>query len=241
MGDDPESPLARDAYETLADSYAERVGAKPHNAFYDRPAVLSLLPELGGKRILEAGCGPGVYLEELIVRGASQPVGIDASPKMIAHARARLGDRAKLHVLNLEEGLPSFDEGSFDLVLSPLVLDYIKDWRRLFAEFHRVLSSGGMFVFSVEHPSSDYRLRTGESYFETGVTELEWKGFAKPVVVPSIRRPLQGMINPIIETGFILDKVLEPQPTKDFREADPDEYNHLMCHPGFICFRAVKP
>ena len=37
-----EKPLAYDAYESLAEDYAARVDTKPHNAYYDRPAILSL-------------------------------------------------------------------------------------------------------------------------------------------------------------------------------------------------------
>lgn len=32
-----------------------------YNVYYDRPAVLSLLPPVQGKRILDIGCGPGLY------------------------------------------------------------------------------------------------------------------------------------------------------------------------------------
>ena len=55
-----EEPIAREAYGRLADAYAARLVTKAHNAFYDRPAVLSLLPPVQGKRVLDAGCGPGV-------------------------------------------------------------------------------------------------------------------------------------------------------------------------------------
>jgi hypothetical protein len=43
-----------DAYEALAESYAARVDTKPHNAYCERPATLSLLPAIGGKRVLDA-------------------------------------------------------------------------------------------------------------------------------------------------------------------------------------------
>jgi 2-polyprenyl-3-methyl-5-hydroxy-6-metoxy-1,4-benzoquinol methylase len=52
-------PIALEAYEELAESYAALVDTKPHNALYERPATLSLLPEVRGKRVLDAGCGPG--------------------------------------------------------------------------------------------------------------------------------------------------------------------------------------
>jgi len=79
-------PVAREAYEKLADSYAARAPTKPHNAYYERPATLSLLGEVAGKRVLDAGCGPGIYAEELVARGA-EVVGFDASGRMVELAR----------------------------------------------------------------------------------------------------------------------------------------------------------
>jgi hypothetical protein len=49
------------------------------------------------------------------------------------------------------------------------------------------------------------------------------------------------VINPLIETGFMLDKLLEPLPTPEFKQADPEEYEQLMRSPGFLCLRARKP
>jgi 2-polyprenyl-3-methyl-5-hydroxy-6-metoxy-1,4-benzoquinol methylase len=63
-------PLAQDAYNALAEAYAQRVDTKAHNAYYERPATLSLLPEVRDKRVLDAGCGPGVYAEWLADHGA---------------------------------------------------------------------------------------------------------------------------------------------------------------------------
>jgi hypothetical protein len=47
--------IAYDAYERLADTYAEMIDTKPHNAYLERPATLSLLPDVKGKRVLDAG------------------------------------------------------------------------------------------------------------------------------------------------------------------------------------------
>ena len=41
-----EEPLALQAYEQLADVYAARVDTKAHNAYYELPAMLSLLPNV---------------------------------------------------------------------------------------------------------------------------------------------------------------------------------------------------
>ena len=53
-----EKPIALEAYEILAEAYASVVDTKPHNAYYERPATLSLLPEVRRKRVLDASA-PG--------------------------------------------------------------------------------------------------------------------------------------------------------------------------------------
>jgi hypothetical protein len=46
-------------YDTIASRYAAGVDDRPFNALYERPATLALLPDVGGRDILDAGCGPG--------------------------------------------------------------------------------------------------------------------------------------------------------------------------------------
>ena len=96
-----EEPLGREAFDRLADEYAAKVEAKAHNAYYEKPATLSLLPDVEGCWVLGAG---------------------------------------------------------FDIVIC----------------------------------------------------------------------------------GFILDRLLEPLPTKEFEKADPHDYVNLMNRPGILCIRAVK-
>jgi len=236
----PEKPLAYDAYEALAEDYAARIDTKPHNAFYERPATLSLLPDVKGKRVLDAGCGPGVYAEELVRRGA-EVVCVDASPKMLEFARRRLGDRAWFHLADLGKPLDFLAGESFDLVISPLALDYVPNWDEVFREFHRLLRGGGVFVFSVEHPRADFMLGKTANYFERELFSQMWRGFGQPVIVTAYRRPLGEMLNTLIDAGFVLDRLLEPRPTEKFRDADPEDYEELSVSPGFMCVRASVP
>ena len=234
-------PVAQEAYNQLADDYAARIDSKAHNAFYDRPAVLSLLPDVTGKRVLDAGCGPGAYAEWLLDHGA-QVVAVDANEKMLAHARERTGDRAEFHLANLNAPLDFLANASFDLVICPLVLDYIRDWTPLFREFHRLLRPGGVLVFSHGHPASEFfHYYADGNYHEVEQVSWEWTGFGTVVTMPSYRRPLAAVFNPLIDAGFVLDRVLEPRPIEAFREADREHYDQLMRQPGFLCIRAVKP
>jgi len=233
-------PIAQQAYDALAEAYAALVDTKPHNAAYERPATLSLLPEVKGKRVLDAGCGPGVYAEWLVEHGA-EVVALDASEKMVTLARQRLRGRAEILHANLERPLDFLPDGAFDLVLSPLVMDYVKDWAQAFGEFHRVLRKGGHLVFSMEHPQAKYDAhRVSSNYFEVEVVECEWRGFGTTVQMPSYRRPWGEVLNPLIGAGFVLERILEPLPTEAFRESLPEDYEMLIRSPGFLCIRAVK-
>jgi len=237
--------LGEQNYEQFAQRYADRVVTKPHNAYYDRPNTLSLLPDVKGLRVLDAGCGPGIYAEWLLDHGA-MVVAVDVTPAFVEICRRRLGDRATVLRADLTQPLDFAADASFDVVLAPLVFDYIEDWQAVFSEFFRVLKPGGAFVFSAGHPLADYLLYAKHispdcNYFETRLFEFAWKGFGEPYpVVKSYRRPLGAMLNPLIGAGFAIDRVLEARPAEQMREADPRHYEELMRQPGFLCIRAIK-
>ena len=92
-------------YDRIADAYAAIIETKPHNAYYDRPAVISLWPDVAGLDVLDAGCGPGVYAQELVSRQARVVAG-DISARMRELATARLGGCANVIELDLSTRLP---------------------------------------------------------------------------------------------------------------------------------------
>lgn len=232
-------PLAYEAYQTLADEYAARVDTKPHNAYCERPAMLAMWPDLAGKRVLDAGCGPGVYAEALLARGASV-TSFDASDHMIEHARERLGPDADIRQIDMSQPLAMFDNGQFDFVNAPLCFDYVEDWHTLFAEMRRVLKPGGALQFSFGHPSFDADYFKTNDYYSVEQVTCTWKGFGQKIVMPSFRRSFTEAIEPLTANGFCIEKFVEPQPTEDFRKADLRRYNIIMHRPCFLCIQARK-
>ncbi len=238
--------IALDAYEAMAEEFNARIETKDYNAYLERPATLSLLPDVKGKHVLDAGCGPGLYAEILLDRGATVTA-IDISPKMIHFAKQRLGDRATIRLANLDEPLDFLADKSVDVVFSSLVLDYIRNWDPLFAEFYRILCDDGYFIFSTEHPHNKWsnpdhprRTKKPKNYFNLELVELIWTGFGKPVPVLSYRRPLSHFFECLHQAGFHLDKLIEPQPTEDFKHQNPKDYDKVSRNPTFLCIRARK-
>jgi SAM-dependent methyltransferase len=107
-----------DHYDAFADAYARVNENGLFNRWYARPAVLDLLGDVAGRRILDAGCGSGPLLADLTERSA-RAAGFDASPVMIQLARERLGGGADLKVADLTQPLP-YDSEAFDDALAVL-------------------------------------------------------------------------------------------------------------------------
>jgi ubiquinone/menaquinone biosynthesis C-methylase UbiE len=234
------TPLALDAYEELAEAYAAKIDTKAHNAYCERPGTLSLLPPVEGLDVLDAGCGPGAYAE-LLARQGARVVGVDASPRMLALAKARAGSGATFYRADLGGTLPFLEDEQFHLVLAALVLDYIADWTIVLGEFHRVLKPGGLLVFSIGHPAFDAVYFRTEKYAETEQVSSVWKGFGVRVEMPTHRRPLSAVFNPVMRAGFELVEILEPQPTEDFKKAEPAKFESLKRQPCFLCVKVRKP
>ncbi|MFT5213126.1 MAG: ubiquinone/menaquinone biosynthesis C-methylase UbiE [Patiriisocius sp.] len=229
----------KQAYEDLADSYNNLIDNKPHNAYYDRPNTLGLLPDVKGKTILDAACGPGKYAEILIAKGATV-MGFDISPKMIAHAKKRNNERGDFFVHDLSDPIKQLNDASFDIVLCALAMHYIEDWTQTIKEFYRLLKPNGCLVVSIEHPFFEYNYFKSTKYFSIEPVKATWSGFGKPVEVNSYRRSLNDCITPLTNNGFYIDQLLEPKPVKEFEKLDPKHYKELNDFPAFMCIRAFK-
>lgn len=223
------------SYEGKARKYAEVVDTKPWNAYYERPAVLSLLPPLVNARVLDAGCGSGWYAEYLVNQGA-MVTAFDLNAEFVSLTRSRTGERAQVLQADLAGPLKFAGDGEFDMVVCPLVMHYLKDWLPVFREFKRVLKSQGVLLFSTHHPFMDWKYFNKPDYFAVELLEDEWD-IGK---VKFYRRPLTAMSHALDLAGFFIERLVEPKPTEDFRRVNPEEYEHHIKNPLFLVIRARK-
>lgn len=111
----------------------------------EEAAVLDLLPELNGKRVLDLGCGTGRYMRLALEHGAQSVTGIDNSAAML-----RQGDLPDM-LMGTADSIP-LASGCVDVVISGLVLGHLPSLDDALHEIARVLKSGGSAIISDFHP-----------------------------------------------------------------------------------------
>jgi SAM-dependent methyltransferase len=227
VGSDPQ-------YDVFADEFLGHARDGFYNAHYDRPACLDLLGEVAGRSVLDVACGPGLYAEELVARGA-RVIGLDQGPRMVELCRQRVPS-GEFRVHDLADRLDWLPDHSVDLVLFALALEYVDDRTSTLRELRRVLRPDGALVLSRQHPTGDW-LRHGGSYFDVRVIEEVWsKGWR----VRYWLVPLERTCEELHEAGFLIERLLEPRPKAEAADIDRVRYEHLLREPtGFLAIRAL--
>jgi SAM-dependent methyltransferase len=100
--------------------------------------VLDLAGVGPGMRVLDAGCGNGLYLRELRARRVDA-LGCDLSPGILREAGHPALVRADVTALPVRDGV-------FDVVLAAHLLDLVPGRAMAIAELRRVLAPGGTCV-----------------------------------------------------------------------------------------------
>lgn len=102
-----------------------------------------------GAKVLDVGCGPGFFTVILTGIGC-EVVAVDFSEGMLDFARRNVedhGDPSKASFAMRDVSDTGFDDASFDLVVMRNVTWLMKDPRRAYAEWARILKPEGKLVF----------------------------------------------------------------------------------------------
>jgi SAM-dependent methyltransferase len=126
-----------------------------------------------GSRVIDLGCGSGVFTQ-LLREAGYRVTGLDISPKLVERGR-RVYPGLDL-IVGDAEALP-FADGTFDGVLLSALVHHFPDPRPLAAEVYRILRPGGRFMAfdpnRLNPPMYLYRVRSSPFYSSIGVTENE--------------------------------------------------------------------
>jgi malonyl-CoA O-methyltransferase len=108
------------------------------------------LPPLAPPRVLELGCGTGLFSRHLVARYPDGSFILsDLAPAMIEQCRRNLGDdgseRVSFQVL--DAGRPSV-EGPFDLIAMSMTLHWLADPVAAIDGLSRLLAPGGVLIYA---------------------------------------------------------------------------------------------
>jgi SAM-dependent methyltransferase len=128
---------AGDSYEAYMGRWSRQVA----------PRFLDWLGVPPGRDWLDVGCGTGALSAAVVAQ--CQPrslVSIDPSEAFIETARARLPDAPAAFRVGDAQALP-VEDGSRDVIVSALVLNFVPDRAKALAEMRRVARTGGTIGF----------------------------------------------------------------------------------------------
>jgi SAM-dependent methyltransferase len=225
----------REAYDRLAPVWAESSDDGPFNGWLERPAVRSLIPiPLSDLTILDAGCGSGAHAHWLLDHGADV-IGFDLSPAMIEETQRRCPGRGRFFVADFAEPLP-LEPRSVDGITCSLALHYLRDWTVPLRSFADVLRPDGWAVISLEHPFGPPLMSQKGGYFDTELVSDTWTKAGVVVTQWYWRRPLSAVMDAFADQGFVVERIVEAQPSAEAVRRFPDELTQVMGVPWFIVY-----
>ncbi|OZI66915.1 class I SAM-dependent methyltransferase [Bordetella genomosp. 11] len=178
--------------EAVKDTYAHR------EAHADWAKAMEALARPAGKRVVDVGCGGGIYSLAWADLGAARVTGVDFSEVMVDTATRQSDGRPGLSFqvgAADDTGLPA---GSADVVFERALIHHLADYTDCFREAARLLSPGGMLLVQ-DRTVDDVRLPGSAQHIRGYFFEC----FPRLAAFESGRRPSDGRVRQALEAaGF---------------------------------------
>jgi 2-polyprenyl-3-methyl-5-hydroxy-6-metoxy-1,4-benzoquinol methylase len=202
------------------------------------PTIFTLLGEVRGKRILDAGCGQG-YLCRLLARKGARVTGIEPAEAFIRYARRR-EESERLGIEYVQADLSTWTPppDPFDAIIANMVLMDIPDYEPALKNCVAALASQGGLIVSLLHPCFE---ETGSAWKDKGYVEVR-DYFRERAVKQEygyfLHRSLSTYLNSIMSAGCLLQRVIEPQLEQAAAQLHQVERYWLV--PGYIVIFATR-
>lgn len=209
---------ARRAFDAAAASYDE--AAVLQREVGERLASRLDYIRIAPRRVLDLGAGTGHLTALLLDRYRKAEIwGADFAPAMLQQTKKRGGWRRRPKVVCANAAALPFTDGSFDLVVSNLMLQWCMPQEAYLAEIRRVISGNGLLMFSTFGPDTLKELRLAWADVDRGRHVHEFldmhdvgdallaTGFSGPVMdmemVTLTYRELLGLIRDLKAIGAV--------------------------------------
>ncbi|MBM7841914.1 class I SAM-dependent methyltransferase [Herpetosiphon giganteus] len=239
------------------DSSMGQIGNRFHLQLV-RPAMLQLLGLQAGQRMLDVGCGNGLFARHLAELGATV-LAVDASASLIARAKQYpVASSLEYQVVDATsfEQLLSLGVASFDALVSTMVLMDLPTLEPLFQAASQLLKPQGRFVLASVHPCfqapqsrkivEQFENEQGEvetrSHLQIGsyLTPATHQGVGvvgQPMAQWFFHRSLASLLGAAFAAGFVLDGLLEPSYPPDTPRTHPFSWANFSEIPPVLVLR----
>ena len=205
-------------YERIGDKYHEN-RSRAIGDYTELPTVMSLVGDIKGKRVLDAGCGPGRHAKKLVDKGA-HVTGIDISPEMVNIASKYCDHRADIFQADFEQ--VEFRQASFELIIASLSLMYSKEIATVFKNFRGWLKPKGRVIFSIYHPVRFMQKTADFDFSKRRKLWIHLEGC--DVTVFNYYHPLEKYFAALRENRFEVLSFIEPVLSRRYKGWPEDNY-----------------
>lgn len=151
----PKNKNLAEQFNTGHNEYASFIESDPIRHFLHYPSVIKELGKLRDERVLDIGCGDGLFDRKLAGEYGAKVVGYDISQNLIARATEK--EKEKPLGIQYEQADPLGFRGteSFDNAVAVMVLPYSPDagyLKNFFASAHENLKDGARFISVIFNP-----------------------------------------------------------------------------------------
>ena len=260
FGDWPEHGAdALAIWERIAGSWDAYMGDRG-NDFHNllvRPVAMRLLQPIGGRRILELGCGAGLFTRDLVQAGAEVVATDGAGSFVDIAARRNPGcEVLRLDVTNEEDWAAlHLRHARFDAVVCNMMFMDVAVVDLMCREVARLLRPGGVWVISQQHPcfmTSDAELvaeqdATGQRNSVKVRRYLNVEPYrahgirTQPETHYYFHRPLEAIVGHLTAAGLVINGLVEPSFPATAQPFQPLSLGSMPDIPPVLFVRALKP
>lgn len=230
-------------WEQLASDYEQ---ARSREDSLDRlvewPAQRELLGDVNGLSVLDAGCGNGAKVAELVRDGAAASVGVDISGNFVdappPGTQLIQGDLSDL------AAVPGLGGRRFDRIMFLQSFGYAKDPVAALRTARMMLADNGFIVLTRTQPiryaierAEQNGTSLGEEYFSTDSFSYRHNGWNDQVTLTKRPYTMSDLLNVFSAAGLWIEAAVEPQLSEDARRRYPHKQAVLNKYLGILLFK----
>lgn len=242
----PTSPQAGDAsrpWTQLASDYEQaRAREDSLDRLVEWPAQRDMLGDVTGLSVLDAGCGSGTKIAQLVQQGAVDSVGVDISDSFVSDLPPGLelvqGDLSDLAAV---QGLAG---RSFDRILFLQSFGYADDPVRALTTARAMLKDDGFVLLTRTQPiryaierAEANGTTLGEEYFSTASFSYSHRSWNEDVTLTKRPYTMADLLNTFSAAGMWVESTVEPQMSRETGERYPHKQAVLNRYLGILMFK----